>query len=69
MPLPMILALIQAATELGKNLPEILHGAQQALNPTDQATMRAAIAEWRKANDEAFARVDAKLAAAELLPD
>ena len=44
---------------------EFLDAAVKLLRPTDQPTAKTALEDLREDNDEGFARLDAKLAAAE----
>lgn len=63
---------LRAAAQIGQaglqHAPEIISLAQTAIatmQPHDQETAKAALADIQADNDEGFARLDAKLAAAE----
>lgn len=66
---------ISAAVKIGQaglaEAPEVIslvNGAVTLLHPQDQDAAKAALADLQANNDEGFARLDAKLAAAEKLP-
>lgn len=59
-----ILALIQAGGQAVAAILELVDKARGALPLQDQAAVDQALAELQAANDDAFARLDAKLASA-----
>lgn len=57
--------LVAAGIQHEPEIVETFHQAIAALHPQDQETAKAALADIEADNDEGYARLDAKLAAAE----
>jgi len=59
------LALVDRGIKVAREIADAVNDVQGALSEDDEAVLKQKLAEYREANEAAFARVDSKLAEAE----